>query len=143
MSNVVPDSLLRDMGTGAVDLDNDTFYMMLLTASFAPSKAFSKRSDIIAFEVTGGTGYAAGGQACTVTQVLNGGQHRYEIAHSDVAWASSSGWSAHYHAIYKRRGGAASADELVVMGDFLGDIPALGGTFTVRAGSPILISNPN
>lgn len=141
MTSMVPDSLMRDIATGAVDLDSDTFYAMLLIG-YTPNKAHSTRADVQAFEVSG-TGYTAGGQACAIVVTLDAVTHRLSVAVGDVTWAGASGWSARHLAIYKRRGGAANLDNLMAVGDFLVDKVAGGGAFVVNNPNPILLSNPN
>ena len=139
MASIIPDSLLRDIATGAVDLDTDVFYAMLLGTGYTPSKSHAKRSDLTS-EVSG-TGYTAGGQVCTITVTLDTVNHKLSVAVADVTWTSANGFTAQYVAIYKHRGGAASADELVAIGDFGSGRAAGGGNYVVSQSSPITIQN--
>lgn len=139
MASILPDSILRDTTTGAVDLDSDTFYAMLLGTGYTPSKSHAKRSDLTS-EVSG-TGYTAGGQVCTITVTLDTVNHKLSVAVADVTWTSANGFTAQYVAIYKHRGGAASADELVAIGDFGSGRAAGGGNYVVSQSSPITIQN--
>ena len=86
-----------------------------------------------------GTGYTAGGvaSACTVTK--DTANDKVTLSFAAVSWATST-ITARGAVIYKARGGASSADELVAYVDFNGDIATTGGTFTL-ASSTITIQN--
>lgn len=131
-------SFFRDIATGAVDVDGDTFKMMLVTSSYTADKDHAKRSDITN-EVTG-TGYSAGGSAVTLTPALDTATDKVTITIGNVSWASST-ITARGAVVYKSRGGAASADELVTYLDFGANYTSTNGTFQVAPSSPIAIQN--
>jgi hypothetical protein len=57
---------------------------------------------------------------------------RVDITFGAVSWPSST-ITARWGLVRKRRGGAASADELVGVIDFGSDIVSTGGTFSLSA----------
>jgi hypothetical protein len=135
-------SFMDDLAEGRIDLDTDTFYIMLLDSGYTPNKdTHNRRDDIEADEVPNGSGYTTGGQAVTVTCTLDTANDREDVSFTDLTWTSST-ITARYAAIYKRRGGASSADELVCWFDFGGDISTTGGTFSVDFTTPLRFSNP-
>ncbi len=126
MASLVYNSCIRDAVTGAIDFDTDTFKMMLVTSSYTASKAHDKRDDITN-EVTG-TGYTAGGN------------NDVEISFTVTSWTSAT-ITARAGVIYKSRGGASSADELVGYVDFGSDVSSTNGTFAVTVSSPLKFQN--
>jgi len=142
MASLAPNSLFHDIVTGAVDMDTDTFKVMLLTSAYTPNKdTHAKRSDVEANEVAG-TGYVAGGETVTVTvDAVDTVNDDVQTNLGGAAWAAST-ITARYAAYYKSRGGASSADELVYIVDFGSDQISSNGTFTLN-GSQIVIANPN
>lgn len=139
MVSIVPYSLALDLATGAVDFDTHSFKIMLLTASYTPNKAHSKRSDLT--NQVSGTGYTAGGQAITVASVTRS-TGTTSVAWNTVTWSSANSFSAAYGAIYRDRGGAASADELVAVLDFGGAVAASGGNYVLTVSTPLRIVVP-
>ena len=137
MASIIFNSLMPDLFNGDVQFDADTFYMMLTTSAYTPDKAHNRRDDITNEVV--GAGYAAGGKA--VTFVATPGVNVYDQVMNDVSWAAAT-ITARYAVIYKRRGGAASADELVACIDFGADKSSVADTFLVKATSPLRMSNP-
>lgn len=120
-----------DVFKGNIDFDTDTFYMML-TNGYTPNQAtHTKRSDVTN-EATG-TGYSAGGAAVTVSSVTkNTGAKTVTVTYAAMVWASSS-ITATGAVIYKRRGGASTADELVGYDDFGGTFTSVSGNFNVAS----------
>ena len=126
------------MARGAIDFDTDTFKTLLVTSSYTPNKdTHDKRADVTN-EVTG-TGYTAGGvtTACTVTK--DTANDKVTLVFAAATWSSST-ITARAAVIYKSRGGASSADELVAYVDFNGDVSSSSSTFTVSA-STITLQN--
>jgi hypothetical protein len=141
MPSIVYNSFMRDVITGAVVPSADTFKMMLVTSSYSPSKSHSKRSDITNEVV--GTGYIAGGETCTLTVgSVDNINNKVSISFSNTSWASAT-ITARGCVVYKYRGGAASADELVGYVDFTSDVASTSGTFLVTISTPLSISNPS
>ena len=132
-------SALEDLARGAIDFDTDTFRAMLVTATYVANKdTHLKRSDVTN-EVTG-TGYTAGGTPVTVTVTKDTANDRLDISFSNPSWANST-ITARGVVIYKARGGAATADELVCYGDFGANVSSTNGTFTVNFTSPLRFQN--
>lgn len=132
---------IRAIVTGAIDLDTDSFKMMLLSSALTETEkdAFDFRNDIVN-EVTG-TGYTAGGAAVTLTvAAVDTVNNDVEITCSSPSWASAT-ISAAAAVIYKSRGGASSADELLCHIDFGGTVTSTGGTFTVTPSGSIKFQN--
>lgn len=124
-------STLHDTVTGAIDFDTDTFYVMLVGAGYTFDKdAHSKRSDI-ASEVSG-AGYTAGGQAIVPGVTKDNANDRTSIVFPQVTWPASTIAAAEGAVYYKRRGGLATADELVAFDDFAATTTS-NGTFTLQA----------
>lgn len=138
MASLIFNSAVDDMARGAIDFDTDTFKVMLVTSSYSPNKDTHDRRDDIANEVTG-TGYSTGGvtSACTVTK--DTANDKVTLQFASVSWASST-ITARAAVIYKSRGGASSADELIAYNDFGADVSTTAGTFTVAA-STITLQN--
>ncbi len=132
MASNIFNSALRDEAIGSIDYDTDTFYAMLVTSTYAPNKdTHTKRSDVTN-EVTG-TGYTAGGIAVTATvAAVDTANDRVVITFASHNWPTST-ITARGEVIYKRRGGASSADELVYYNDFGSDVSSTAGTFTVAS----------
>jgi hypothetical protein len=144
MGSLVYNSFMRDIATGQVDCDTDTFKMMLVNSSYTASKSHSRRSDIKSptdYEVTG-TGYTAGGNACALTVATTDNVNNdVEISFSVSSWTSAT-ITARAGVIYKSRGGIATADELVGYVDFLSNITSTNGTFAVTVSTPLKLTNP-
>lgn len=139
MASLVYNSCIRDAVTGAIDFDTDTFKMMLVTSSYTASKAHDKRDDITN-EVTG-TGYTSGGNACSVSvAAVDNTNNDVEISFTVTSWTSAT-ITARAGVIYKSRGGASSADELVGYVDFGSDVSSTNGTFAVTVSSPLKFQN--
>ncbi len=132
MASLIYNSALRDEATGAIDFDTDTFKVMLVTSTYTPNKdTHAKRSDVTN-EVTG-SGYTAGGTASTVTvAAVDTANDRVVITFGAVSWPSST-ITARGAVYYKSRGGASSADEIILYDDFGSDVTSTGGTFNLAA----------
>ena len=142
MASLVYNSFMRDVVTGAVDCDTDTFKMMLVTSTYTASKSHAKRSDITN-EVAAGSGYTTGGNACALTVAATDNVNNdVEISFSVTSWTSAT-ITARAGVIYKSRGGASSADELVGYVDFLSNITSTNGTFAVTVSTPLSLTNPS
>ena len=142
MASLVYNSFMRDIATGQVDCDTDTFKMMLVTSTYTASKSHAKRSDITN-EVAAGSGYTTGGNACALTVAATDNVNNdVEISFSVTSWTSAT-ITARAGVIYKSRGGLATADELVGYVDFLSNITSTNGTFAVTVSTPLSLTNPN
>lgn len=139
MASLIYNSFVDDLARGAIDADTDTFYVMLVTSTYAPNKdTHTKRSDVTNEVV--GAGYSSGGKVSAATVTKDTATDRVTIAFASVNWTTAT-ITARAAVIYKRRGGAASADELVAYVDFGSDVTSTADTFTVTFSSPITFQN--
>lgn len=138
MASLIYNSFLDDVFRGNIDCDTDTFYVELVTSTYTENKdTHTKRSDITN-EVTG-TGYTADGKVVTVTVTKDTVNDRIDVSLGGTTWTTST-ITARKAVYYKRRGGLASADELVAVVDFGADVISSAGTFTLTA-STLRIQN--
>lgn len=101
-----------EIANGTIDLDNDTFYVMLLTGYTPDVDAHSRRDDVSGSEISG-TGYTAGGaQITTITVVQDNTNDRANMTGDDVEWPTST-ISATHAVIYKLTGSGAASDNLL------------------------------
>lgn len=139
MASLTYDSYFDDLNRGNIVPSADTFKTMLVTSSYVPNKGtHTKRSDVTN-EVTG-TGYTAGGATTAASVSVDTTNHRSDVTFTGPSWASST-ITARAGVIYKSRGGASSADNLVAYVDFGSDIASSGATFQVTYTSPLRIQN--
>jgi hypothetical protein len=138
MASLIYNSCIDDMAKGAIDFDTDTFKVMLVTSTYAADKDAHLKRSSVTNEVSG-TGYTAGGSttACTVTK--DTALDKVTLSFASVNWTTAT-ITARGAVIYKSRGGASSADELVCYVDFGGDVSASGATFSLGA-STITLQN--
>ena len=136
-SSLTYDSFFDDLSKGNVS-SADTYYI-LLVSGYTPNKGtHAKRSDVTG-EITG-TGYTTGGQSVTITEAMNTTTHLLTWTPSTVTWTTAT-ISATGAVIYKHRGGASSADNLVGYLDFGGTITSTGGSFVVTNSAPLSVQN--
>lgn len=131
MASLIYDSFLGDVAGGNINLETDSFKAMLVTSTYAPNQGTHSKRSSVTNEVTG-TGYTAGGTAVTLSRTLDTTNHRLDITTSSPSWATST-ITARGMVIYKSRGGANTADELVCYIDFGADVSSTSGTFNVTA----------
>jgi hypothetical protein len=140
MASLIYDSFFDDLGKNNIKVTTDTFKLMLVTSTYAPNKGtHAKRSDVT--NEVSGTGYTAGGQTVALTQTNDTSNHRLDITIGSPAGWTSSTITARAGVVYKSRGGASSADELVCYLDFGADVTSTAGTFSVTVTSPLRIQN--
>ena len=131
MASLIYNSAIDDMARGAIDADTDSFKAMLVTSTYAPNKDSDLKRSAVTNEVSG-TGYTAGGVASVCTVTKDTANDKVTLSFAAVSWASST-ITARALVIYKSRGGASSADELVCYVDFGSNVSSTGGTFSVTA----------
>lgn len=136
MASFVYNSVLTDVVNADLDFAVDSFKMMLVTSSYSASKSAHAKRSSVTNEISG-TGYTAGGAATTCT--ISDDTNKKILTFSAVSWSSAT-FTAAAAVIFKARGGAASADELVAFIDFNGDVVSAGGTFSVSS-SVITLAN--
>lgn len=116
---------------GGLDLDTDTIHVALITSSWTPNidtdVYFSTPE---AYEVSG-TGYTAGGQALAGKAVtVDNTDNEGVFDANDVVWTTST-ITARYAVLYKKLGGASSADPIIGYIDFGTDKISTAGSFTI------------
>lgn len=131
MATVHPYNAFRlRLANGDIDLDGDTFKVMLTTATYSPDIDAHDFRDDVTNEVSG-TGYTAGGETLAgLTLTQNNTSDRVEWDFTDPQWTSAS-FTARYAVIYKNVGSAAT-DNLVCYIDLLSDQTVSSGTFTIQ-----------
>jgi hypothetical protein len=140
MASLNYNSAVDDLAKGNIDFDTDTFYGLLVTSSYVPNKdTHTKRSDVTN-EVANGNGYTTGGKSLAVTVTKDTANDRVDITFADPSWPAAT-FSAAAMVIYKHRGGASTADELVSYVDFGATVTATNGTFAVTLSSPLRFQN--
>jgi hypothetical protein len=140
MASLIYNSCLNDMARGSIDFDTDTFKVMLVTSTYSPNKdTHTKRSDVTNEVGASGT-YASGGSASVCTVTNDTANDRITMAFASVNWTTAT-ITARAAVIYKSRGGASSADELVAYVDFGADITSTADTFTVTFSSALTLQN--
>jgi len=130
---------LLNVMKGAIDLDTDTFKLMLTTSAYTPDQdAHDYRNDVTN-EVGGSGTYTSGGAT------LSGVAVTYDAATNEarVKWTSPVSFTtftgtARTAVIYKARGGLSSADELLAYCTEASDITATAGTFSITLPDPTL-----
>lgn len=129
MPSVVYNSFKFDAVGGRVDLDTDTFKVMLVTSAYSPNiDTHTKRSDVT--NEVSGTGYTAGGatlSSVTLTQDNTNDRAVWDAA--DTSWSTAT-ITARAAVIYKSTG-TASTDNLVAYVDFGSDYTSTAGTFLI------------
>lgn len=138
MASLIYNSAIDEMARGDIDFDTNSFKAMLVTSTYVPNKDTHDFRDDVTNEVVG-TGYTAGGVASVCTVTKDTANDKVTLQFAAVSWASST-ITARALVIYKSRGGASSADELVAYNDFGSDVSSSGGTFSVAA-STITLQN--
>ena len=136
MASFVFNSFWGDLFKGAIDVDTDTFKRMLVTVvpSATNKDGWTKRSDVTNEHAATGN-YATGGAALTASvPAVDNTNDRQDATFGVSTWGTST-ISAVASVIYKARGGASTADELVMSNDFGGTVSTTSGTFTANADS--------
>lgn len=140
MPSLIYNPFVRNLVTGAIDLDTDSFKMMLVTSAYTPDKDTHDFRNDVTNEVTG-TGYTAGGQAITLTvAAVDAANDDIEVTLGTVTWTTAT-ITARAGVIYKARGGASSADELVCYVDFGSDITSTGANFVFTPSGTLKFQN--
>ena len=123
-SITVPDSAVDKILRHTIVPDTDTVYAMVLGPTYTPNVAHAWRSDVASYEVSG-TGYVAGGAQVAVTVARDDATDSTLTQFEGVILPACT-ISGRFVAYYKRLGGAASADPLLMVQDW-------GGTYTSTA----------
>ena len=128
---------LLNVAKGAIDLDTDTFKIMLTTSAYTPNQDTHNFRDDVTNEVMG-TGYTAGGATLSgVSVTYDSATNEVRISWTDPTWTTAT-ITARTAVIYKSRGGASTADELLAYCTEAADVTSTAGTFTVDLPAPTL-----
>jgi hypothetical protein len=128
---------LLNLAKGNIDLDTDTFKIMLTTSTYTPNQDTDDFRNDVTNEVSG-TGYTAGGATLAgVSVTYDAASNQVRVSWTDPTWPTST-ITARTAVIYKSRGGASTADELLAYCTEASDISSSGATFTVDLPSPTL-----
>lgn len=133
-------SMVRSALTGGIDFGGDSFKMLLVDTALTETEkdAWEDRADVTG-EVSG-TGYTAGGKACTLTvAATDDANNDVEITIDPVSWASSTITAA--AAVVYKDSGSAATDLLICTIDFGGDVTSTNGTFTVTPSGSLKFQN--
>src|SRR5688500_4053291 len=122
---------LKSLLDGTIDQDTDTLGIMLVQDAYTPNfTAHNFRDDVTNEPANSGT-YTAGGSALTgVSLVIS--TDTVELRASNPSWTSAT-LTARGAIVYRRRGGASTADDLLFALKFTpdADVSSTNGTFTV------------
>lgn len=138
MASLIYNSFHEDLAKGAVDMDTDTFKMLLVTSSYTPDKDAHERADDITNEVASGNGYTTGGKTVTCTVARDDANDKTTLTFAAESWTSST-ITARGAVVYKSTGTAAN-DPLVFYNDFGGDVTTSSTTLSVGS-SVITLQN--
>jgi hypothetical protein len=131
MASIIYDSFPADAMNGNAVTSN-SYKAMLVNSSYVEDRGAHSRRSSITNEISG-TGYTAGGAAVTLTVGTNTTTHKTTLTIGAVSWPSST-LTARKMIIYRARGGASSADELVACIDNgASDLVSSGTTMTWNA----------
>jgi hypothetical protein len=137
MPSLIYNSCLADALQGNINFASSTLRMMLVTSGYTADKTHTKRSSITN-EITG-TNYTAGGAVITSTVSVDNTLSQVKVNFGNASWSALTASGIRAGVIYRSRGGAASADELVAYVDFGGDFAAAAGTFVATMSTPLAI----
>lgn len=132
---------IRAIVTGGMDLDTDSFKMLLVTVLPGETEkdGWTDRADVTN-EVANGNGYTTGGNACTLTvAATDDANNDVEVTCAAVEWPAST-ITAVGAIIYKSTGVAAN-DILLCSIDFSGSVSSTNDTFTVTPSGSLKFQN--
>lgn len=117
-----------------IDWVADTIKVSLHTSSYTPAQDTDDFHDDATNELSGTGGYTAGGATIgNKTSGYTGGTNVQKLDGDDVTWTGLTPSAAfRYGVIYKDRGGASSADELIAYIDFGDDQDPGGSDFVIQ-----------
>lgn len=115
-----------------VDWDTDTIKVALLTNGYSPDQdAHNYFDDVSTYEVSGATGYTAGGATlANKTNTYNSGTNVIVLDADDVTWSSST-ITARYAVIYDASPATNATKPLIGYVDFGSDQSSSNGNFTI------------
>jgi hypothetical protein len=115
-----------------VDWDTDTIKVALLTNAYTPDQdAHNYLDDVITHEVTGATGYTAGGNTlANKTNTYNSSTNVIVLDADDTTWSSST-ITARYAVVYDATPSTNATRPLIGYVDFGSDQSSSNGNFTI------------
>lgn len=130
MPNAIFNSFKRDIANGSINLATDAVKIMLVGSTYTPNiDTHAKRSDVT--NEVSGAGYTAGGVALVNKAVTMNTTSDKGVFDADDITLSNATITARGAVLYKARGGASSADELIAYLDFGADITSTAGNFNI------------
>ena len=130
--NVKYNSFKKEIGLARINLEDDTIKAMLVADTYVPDAADDTRlSDVISHEITG-TGYVSGGKELQNKVLTQNNIINKSVFDADNVFWENASFTAKGAVIYKSRGGAASADELIMYYDFGSNKSVTAGRFRLR-----------
>jgi len=132
MANVMYNSFKRDVLKALINCEADTIKVMLVGAGYTQNiDTHTKRSDITNEIV--GAGYTAGGVALANKSVtIDLATNKAIFNADDVTIPNATISGAIGAVVYKSRGGAASADELICYNEFAAPASSTNGNFVIN-----------
>ena len=115
-----------------IDWDTDTIKVALLTNSYTPDQdAHNYFDDVSTYEVSGATGYTAGGSTlANKTNTYSSATNVIVLDADDVTWSSST-ITARYAVIYDATPATNATKPLIGYVDFGSDQSSSNGNFTI------------
>lgn len=115
-----------------IDWDTDTIKVALLTNSYTPDQdAHNYFDDVSTYEVSGATGYTAGGNTlANKTNTYNSATNVIVLDADDTTWSSST-ITARYAVIYDASPATNATKPLIGYVDFGSDQSSSNGNFTI------------
>ena len=130
MADIIYNSFLADVFAGNCNTTH-SYKGMLVTSAYTENRSSHSKRSSITNEVTG-TGYTAGGAAVTLSVAVNNTTNVLTLTIGAVSWPSST-ITARKLVVYRDRGGASSADELVCCVDNGTDLVSSNTTLSFAA----------
>jgi hypothetical protein len=131
MADIIYNSFKKDLINGLINLEGDTIKVMLVTSAYVPDQDSHSRRSNITNEIVA-SGYTAGGKSLSgKTIAIDNATNKSIFDALDTSWTSAT-IVARGAVLYKSRGGASSADELIEYKDFGLNKVTYNGTFTIN-----------
>jgi hypothetical protein len=122
---------LDHLANGAIDFDTDTIKASLHTSTYTPNQDTDDFFNDCTNELASGNGYTTGGATlASKTRTYDATSNEERLDAADVTWNFTASKTFRYLVIYKVRGGASTADEVIGYGDF-GSDQTVSTDFTV------------
>lgn len=112
---------LLALGRGDINLDNDTFKVMLTTSGYVPNYDTDEWLTDVTDEITG-TGYTAGGETLTgltwTYDVSDPANKRCVLGANSILWSGATWTGARRLVVYKDESGVAAVSRLFGVIDY-------------------------